>query len=89
MITNLVQYQDTQLFCVSSQEGCAAHKCVIYKNRLVTNFNLSYLYNSWADLYQIMDVTPSKYIALQPNLKKIGLVLQQIPGKWSPTAGVA
>ena len=39
--------------CVSGQERCAAHKCVIYRNRKDTIFNTSYLYNYWTDFYQI------------------------------------
>ena len=37
-----VQYQDTRS-CVSSQESRVTHKCVIYRNRWLPVFNLSYL----------------------------------------------
>ena len=59
-------YQDTRS-CLSGQESCVAHKCVIYikthglcgtqvcylQESLTCHFQPSYLYTHWADFYQI------------------------------------
>ena len=52
---SLMCYQDTPS-CVSSQESHVAHKysmLFIYRNRKLAIFNHSYLYNHYANFYQI------------------------------------
>ena len=63
--------------CQWPRKTCGAE--VYYLQELLTcHFNLSYLYNHWANFYQTHILCPPYMQPYIPNLKKIGPVVHEI-----------